>query len=137
MNRWRLSPPLLCLLPGLALLPVLAVVLQGIHGGGLETWGEFVWAAWHPSGDPLLLASLWNGLQVTVATALAGWGLSTLIGLILGILSSDVVWSSTQLPIQPASLLRSVLAIPRSIHELLWGLLLLQVGCARGATILL
>ena len=37
------------------------------------------------------------------------------------------MWSSTQLPIQPAPLLRSLLAIPRSIHELLWGLLLLQV----------
>ena len=127
MNRWRLSPPLLCLLPGLALVPVLIVVAQGVHGGGLETWGHFLLAAWHPSGDPLLLASLWNGLQVTVATALVGWGLSTLIGLILGILSSDVVWASTQLPIQPAPLLRVLLAIPRSIHELLWGLLLLQV----------
>lgn len=127
MSRWRLSPPLLCLLPGLALVPVMIVVLQGVHGGGLETWREFLLAAWHPSLDPLLLASLWDGLQVTVATALVGWGLSTLIGLVLGILSSDVVWTSGRLPVQPAPLLRALLAIPRSIHELLWGLLLLQV----------
>ncbi|MGC6483754.1 MAG: phosphonate ABC transporter [Synechococcus sp.] len=127
MSRLRLSPPLLCLLPGLALVPVVIEVLRGIHGGGLETWSQFLLAAAHPSGDPLLLASLRAGLQVTVTTALVSWGLSTLIGLSLGVLSSDVVWSSWRLPFQPAPLLRSLLTIPRSIHELLWGLLLLQV----------
>ena len=82
MNRWRLSPPLLCLLPGLALLPVLVVVLQGIHGGGLETWGEFLWAAWHPSGDPLLPIPLeWTAGDRCHSSS--GLGFEHLIGLIL------------------------------------------------------
>lgn len=124
----KLTAPLLCLLPGLALLPVAVVVGQGVHGGGFETWRLFLEGALHPSADPLLLRSLWSGVQITLATAFAGWGLSTLIGLLLGIVSSDVVWDSLQLPLQPAPWIRGCLAVPRSVHELLWGLLLLQLA---------
>lgn len=127
MKRLQLSPPLLCLLPGLALLPVLIVVTQGLHGGGLDTWGRFLQGAMQPSLEPLLLQSLATGIQVTLATALTGWGLSTLLGLILGIVSSDAVWGSFGLSTTPARLLRITMAIPRAVHELLWGLLLLQV----------
>ena len=123
----RPSPALLCLLPGLALLPVLWVVLSGLHGGGLESWLLFLSAAFQPSTDPLLFQSLQQGLQVTLATTLVGWGLSTLGGLLLGVISSDVLWWSYGLPTWPAAGLRKLLAIPRAVHELLWGLLLLQV----------
>ena len=127
-RMWRRpSPALLCLLPGLALVPVLWVVGSGLHTGGLESWGLFLSAAWRPSTDPFLLQSLGQGLQVTLATALIGWGLSTLLGLLVGIVSSDVLWWSHRLPTWPAACLRKLLALPRAIHELLWGLLLLQV----------
>ena len=127
MNRLQISPALVCLLPGLALFPVLLVVGHGLHGGGFDTWRLFVLGALQPSTDPDLLQSLWRGLQVTLATALVGWGLSTLIGLGLGVISSDVVWRSCGLSTKPAQVFRAVLAVPRAIHELLWGLLLLQV----------
>jgi phosphonate transport system permease protein len=127
MKRPVVSAPLLCLLPALALVPVLIVVGQGLHGGGFETWWRFLQGAVQPSKDPLLLKSLWEGLQVTLATALVGWGLSTLIGLLLGVFSSDVLWESAKIPTWPAAAIRSLLALPRAIHELLWGLLLLQV----------
>jgi len=123
----RPSPALLCLLPGLALIPVLWVVISGLHSGGLESWVGFLTAALQPSTDPLLLQSLRKGLQVTLATALVGWGLSTLIGLLIGVISSDVVWWSHRLPTWPAASLRKLFALPRAVHELLWGLLLLQV----------
>ena len=74
MMRPVLSAPLLCLLPALALVPVLIVVGQGLHGGGFEPWWRFLQGAVQPSKDPLLLKSLWDGLQVTLATALVGNG---------------------------------------------------------------
>lgn len=127
MKALHPSAPLLCLLPGLALVPVAVVTLQGLHGGGLEIWWRCLQGALQPSLDPVLIRSLWNGLQVTLATALAGWGLSTLAGVGLGCLSSDVVWMAGRLPRWPAMVLRRGLALPRSIHELLWGLVLLQI----------
>ena len=127
-RRWlRPSPALLCLLPGLALVPVLWIVASGLHSGGLESWSQFLKAAVQPSSDTFLLQSLRQGLQVTLATALVGWGLSTLLGLIVGIVSSDVLWWSYRLPTWPAGCLRKLFALPRAVHELLWGLLLLQV----------
>ena len=127
MTRLQVSPPLLCLLPGLALVPVLMVVTRSFHWGGVETWWQFLQGALHPSLDPALLQSLSSGLQVTVATALMGWGLSIVLGTLLGVISSDVVWTSFGLTTAPARILRMATAIPRAVHELLWGLLLLQV----------
>ena len=118
---------MLALLPALALLPVLLVVLNGAHAGGTEILGSFLLGAVSPSMDPALLKALFIGLQVTVATALMGWGCSLVLGVLLGCLSSERLWSTWRLPQWPAHALRRLLALPRSVHELIWGLLLLQV----------
>ena len=123
----RPTAPALALLPALALVPVLIVVLQAVHGGGSEIWAAFLLGAVRPSLDPVLIGSLLRALQVTVATALTGWGCSLLIGVVLGCLSSERLWLTFRWPGFPALLLRRLLALPRSVHELIWGLLLLQV----------
>ena len=123
----RPTAPALVLLPALALLPVLIVVLNGAHGGGAEILGSFVVGAVSPSMDPALLKSLLIGLQVTVATALTGWSSSLVLGVLLGCLSSERLWLTWSLPAWPAIVLRRLMALPRSVHELIWGLLLLQV----------
>jgi len=121
------APPLLMLLPALVLLP-LAVLLPGlVHGGGWELIGQFAAAALTPSLDPALLASAFRGLGVTVAIALLGWALSLALGLVGGVLSSRTVWRTLVGGAWSAVVLRRFLAVPRSIHELLWGLLLLQL----------
>lgn len=125
--QWRPTAPALALLPALALVPVLLVVLTGAHGGGAEILASFLAGAFSPSLDPALLKALLIGLQVTVATALTGWGCSLLLGVLLGCLSSERLWITWRLPQWPAIVLRQLLAIPRSVHELIWGLLLLQV----------
>ena len=115
------------LLPALVLVP-LAVLLPGLsHGGGWELIGRFAAAAVTPSLDPLVLGSLLGGLAVTAGMALLGWAASLLLGLLLGVASSRTVWRTLSGTAVPASLLRRLLAIPRSIHELIWGLLLLQL----------
>jgi phosphonate transport system permease protein len=121
------AAPLLMLLPALVLVP-LAVLLPGLsHGGGWELIGRFAAAAVTPSLDPLVLGSLLGGLAVTAGVALLGWAASLLLGLLLGVASSRTVWRTLSGTAVPASLLRRLLAIPRSIHELIWGLLLLQL----------
>ncbi|MCP9927602.1 ABC transporter permease [Cyanobium sp. CH-040] len=120
-DRWRPAAPLWPLLPALVLLPLLALLPGLSHGGGWNLVGRFALAALRPSLDPLVLASVLRGLAVTVGLALLGWALSLALGVVLGVLSARVVWGHR------AELIRRLLALPRSIHELLWGLLLLQL----------
>jgi phosphonate transport system permease protein len=123
----RLAAPAWMLLPGLALLPVLLLLPSLVHGGGIDLIGRFALAAFTPSLDPTVLGSVGSGLAVTVATAVLGWLLSLLVGLPLGLASSHTVWRTLCGREAPAVLIRRLLAIPRSVHELIWGLLLLQL----------
>lgn len=126
-SRLRPAAALWPLLPALVLLP-LALLLPGLlHGGGWDLVGQFALAALQPSLDPLVLGSVLGGLGVTVGIALLGWAGSLALGLVLGIASSRVVWHTACGRRWPAELIRRLLALPRSIHELLWGLLLLQL----------
>ena len=121
------AAPLLPLLPALVLLPLLALLPGQLHGGGGELIGSFLMAALTPSLDPQLLASLGRGLGVTLGMALLGWSLSLVAGLMLGLASSRSIWITVLGRVWPALLIRRLLALPRAIHELLWGLLLLQL----------
>lgn len=123
----RIAAPLLMLLPALMLVPVLLVLPSQFHGGGLDLLGRFVLAALQPSTDPQVWRSALSGLAVTVAMALLGWATSLLGGMVLGVASSRILWQVAFGPLWPAHGIRLVLAFPRAIHELLWGLLLLQV----------
>jgi phosphonate transport system permease protein len=115
------------LVPALVVIPVLGLLPGLVHGGGFDLLAEFIQAAFTPSLDPLVLGSALKGLGITVGVALLGWAASGLLGLALALASSRQVWASCCGQVWPANLLRRLLALPRSIHELLWGLLLLQV----------
>jgi phosphonate transport system permease protein len=123
----RPSAPLWPLLPALVLLP-LALVLPAIsHGGGWMLVGQFAAAALRPSLQPVVLRSVLQGLATTLAMALLGWASSLLLGVGLGVASSRLVWGEWLSLAWPAGLIRRLLALPRAIHELIWGLLLLQL----------
>jgi len=123
----RPAPPLLVLLPALVLLPLLVVLPFQVHGGGLDLLAQFVRAAFTPSLDPLVLRSALSGLATTVGMALLGWMVSLVLGVGLGLASSRILWNTCLGRAWPAGLIRRLLAVPRAIHELLWGLLLLQL----------
>ena len=123
----RAAPPLLLLLPALVLVPVLIALPLLLHGGGWELLGQFLQGAISPSLDPLVLNSVITGLGVTLGMALLGWAVSLVLGFVLGLASSRVIWQSLSGTALPAELVRRILAIPRAIHELIWGLLLLQL----------
>nr|WP_043325840.1 phosphonate ABC transporter [Cyanobium gracile] len=115
------------LLPALVLAPLAVLLPPLVHGGGWELIGGFLVAAVTPSLDPVVLTSLLKGLGVTAGMALLGWAGSLVLGLLLGAASSRTVWRTLTGSGVPAELIRRLLALPRAIHELIWGLLLLQL----------
>ncbi len=132
-----MNPAAWLLLPGLVLLPVLLLLPLALHGGGWSLIGGFLAAAVQPSLDPALLAASGRGLAVTLAVALWSWLLSLVLGLAAGLLSAPLVVAELCGQRWPALVLRRLLALPRSLHELLWGLLLLQgLGLQAGVAIL-
>ena len=123
----RPALPLIPLLPGLSLLGILVVLLRDGHGGGLALLQQFAAAAVQPSMDPIVLGSLIKGLQITVVISLLSWGISSVLGVALGLLSSSTFWDILVGVRWPAVVLQRGLAPLRAVHELIWGLLLLQV----------
>ena len=119
--------PLIPLLPGLSLVGIVAVLLRDGHGGGLVLLQQFATAAVQPSLDPVVLGSLLSGLQITLVIAVLSWGISSVLGVGLGLLSSSTFWEILATVRWPAVVLRRCLAPLRAVHELIWGLLLLQV----------
>ncbi len=115
------------LAPALVVVPLLLVLPPLVHGGGWEWIVRFAAAAFTPSLDPVVLHSVGRGLAVTVAIALLGWATSLALGLALGLASSRTLWSTISGTPWPAVGIRHLLALPRAIHELIWGLLLLQL----------
>ncbi len=115
-----------------------AGLFQGnlINEGGWTLVLRFLIAAIHPDLSPELLKLTLEATLKTLAFAVCGTTLSLLIGIVGGILSSEVWWHSvsrlrtpdSRLPIQsPWLVVRAVLAVPRAIHELIWGLFFVNI----------
>tara|TARA_Y100001968_G_scaffold332594_1_gene391385 strand:- start:1196 stop:2755 length:1560 start_codon:yes stop_codon:yes gene_type:complete len=121
------SSSVIAILPVLAFLPVIRELIEGVHIGGFNTFSQFILSAFTPSLDPIVLKSSLHGIQVTTATALLSWALCILFGTFLGIISSKTVWKTFGDFEWIPSLIRRLLSIPRAIHEVIWGLLLLQI----------
>ena len=101
----RPAAPLWVLLPALVVLPLLALLPGISHGGGWELVGQFAAAALRPSLDPIVLGSVLGGLAVTAGMALLGWAGSLVLGLVLGLASSRVVWRTCYgWPVKPGSI---------------------------------
>jgi len=119
--------PLITLIPSLAYLPVLIEFIKGFHLGGLNIIFLFITSALSPSLDQLVLKSAWEGLQVTIAIALTSWVISIFIGIILGAFSTDLFWKGIPSFSFIGKFIKYSLAIPRSVHEVVWGILFIQI----------
>ncbi|PSR17976.1 phosphate ABC transporter permease [filamentous cyanobacterium CCP3] len=104
-----------------------------INWGGWPQLREFLAASLRPDLSPEFVALMGRAALVTLAYAVLGTALSIGLGLVGGLLSS-AVWWQTLLPPAKGGLrqslwlgTRGLLAFPRAIHELIWGLVLLQV----------
>ncbi|WP_035991310.1 PhnE/PtxC family ABC transporter permease [Leptolyngbya sp. KIOST-1] len=106
-----------------------------INWGGWPQLREFWLASLHPDLSPEFVALMGRAALVTLAYAVLGTTLSVGLGLVGGVLSSAVWWQTLLPGGGPRQGLRQglwlgvrgLLAFPRAIHELIWGLVLLQV----------
>ena len=127
MKFTRLNPLLMTIFPAIAFIPILIQVIKGAHSGGVEILFLFLRSSITPSRDLLVIQSAWHGLQVTFAIAIISWIISMLVGVSLGLISSNIFGEVFPKFKWVGVSIRWLLAIPRAIHELVWGLFLLQI----------
>ncbi len=125
------------------------------RGEGLVVWKRFFKAALQPAfdyestsvpaGTPPFLLVVFRSVLRTLEFAVASMGLALAGGLTLGILSSQSFWRSalgqgrrgTKLQNRMRILFRTIAAMLRSVHELLWAILLLAaIGQTSSAALL-
>ncbi|NJO48861.1 MAG: ABC transporter permease subunit [Leptolyngbyaceae cyanobacterium RM2_2_4] len=102
-----------------------------LNWGGLAQLRQFFQASTQPDLSPEFLHLTFDAAVITLAYAVCGTCLSLLFGLVGGVFASEVWWQSV-FPRQTQQRLiwltvRAVLAIPRAIHELIWGLFFLNI----------
>lgn len=101
-----------------------------INWAGFGLMGQFWLAMFHPALDGEFVQVIGGATLTTLAFAVCGTALSLVVGLVGGIACSQVWWRVCWPGAIGQTLwfsLRGLLAIPRAIHELIWGLLLLSV----------
>lgn len=109
--------------------------------GGWPQFGHFWWASWHPALQPDLLTIAAIATVQTLAYAICGTALSLVLGSIGGLFSAEVWWEVvaqtrgigitgmnwSHVVRRGVWLVRAGLAIPRAIHEMIWGLLFVNL----------
>ncbi|MGI8934942.1 MAG: PhnE/PtxC family ABC transporter permease [Phormidesmis sp.] len=101
-----------------------------INWAGLPILGQFWAAMFRPALDGEFVRVIGDATLTTLAFAVCGTALSLVMGLFGGVACSQVWWQVCWPGTAGQSLwiaLRGTLVIPRAIHELIWGLLLLNV----------
>jgi phosphonate transport system permease protein len=95
-----------------------------LNPGGLGQIGRFAAAALSPTHDADFLAVLGRATLVTVAYAALGAGLAVLLGAVGAVAVARTTWGRRRAGWTAA---RALLAVPRGLHEAVWGLLLVNV----------
>jgi phosphonate transport system permease protein len=97
-----------------------------VNVDGLSLLLQFFSASLHPDLSQEMLRLTGEASLVTLAYAVCGTALSLALGLLGGLLGSEVWWLAVVGNRAPAPRLwlsiRALLAFPRAIHELIWGL---------------
>ncbi|ARV57774.1 phosphate ABC transporter permease [Nostocales cyanobacterium HT-58-2] len=100
-----------------------------VNGGGWNLVVRFVVAAFSPDLSPEFLLLTLDATLKTLAYAVCGTFFCVVIGLVGGVLSTEVWWKSISIGRfqAPWLIIRAILAIPRAIHELIWGLFFVNI----------
>ncbi|EAW36183.1 ABC transporter permease [Lyngbya sp. PCC 8106] len=100
-----------------------------VNLGGLTLVEQFLNAAFYPELSQEFLKLTLEASLKTLSFAVCGTFFSILIGLIGGLFSSEIWWRSLSPHLlgTPWLFIRSLLAIPRSIHEAIWGLFFVNI----------
>ncbi|MGK5170296.1 PhnE/PtxC family ABC transporter permease [Geodermatophilus sp. CPCC 205761] len=95
-----------------------------VNAGGTAQFGRFAAGALSPALDGEFLGVLAGSALVTVAYAALGTALALVLGAAGAVLVSRTTWGRRRLGWHSA---RASLAVPRGLHEAVWGLLLVNV----------
>ncbi|TDQ00338.1 PhnE/PtxC family ABC transporter permease [Labedaea rhizosphaerae] len=117
---------------------IVASVVTAVSGAGdvmrVDGFGsflEFFQAALHPRADAGFLGLTATSAITTLAYAVLGTLVSLVIGLVGGVLTSQTWWLARPQGRRAGRVgwfvTRAVLVVPRAIHEVIWGLVLLAV----------
>lgn len=100
-----------------------------VNTGGLALVGRLLATALHPQLGADFLAVVGRAVAVTVAYAVLGSAGALAVGAVGGLVLSDVAWGGRPGPLAVAvrAPLRVALVAARSVHELVWALLLVSV----------
>ena len=99
--------------------------LLNLNGAPL-LW-KFVVASVHPDFSAELLQTTFSASVTTLAYAVCGTFFSVILGMIGGVLASEVWWLSFGQPSRFWVVIRAAIAVPRAIHELIWGLFFVNI----------
>ena len=110
---------------------------EHVNGRGWSSFWKFWAAAAHPALNREFLAITWRASATTVSFAVIGTVLSTVIGLLCAPILAQRLWNQSSPGGESAArsairttafgCLRTMAAVPRSVHEIVWALLLVQV----------
>jgi phosphonate transport system permease protein len=109
-----------------------------VNPGGWTLVSRFIDASLHPDLSADILGLILPATLTTLAFAVCGTAVSLVIGIVGGILSSEVWWQSafpgSHAPgrrfrphMLPWLSVRGALAVPRAIHEVIWGLFFINI----------
>ncbi|MBW4652097.1 MAG: ABC transporter permease subunit [Kaiparowitsia implicata GSE-PSE-MK54-09C] len=113
----------------LSLIPTGLFRTDVVNGGGLPQLGRFARASLTPDLSAEFLAIAGQATVTTLFYAVCGTTLSVALGLVGGVLMSAVWWQAVfpQRRRPFGQVLRLGLAVPRAIHELIWGLFFVNI----------
>ena len=127
LKRIKLNPTLFSFLPIFIFIGLWFDLLSKFHLGGIEIFLEFLSSILNPKINIEILVNLFARLKETIFIGFSSWIISITFGIILGILSSDIFFELFKFPNILKIFLRSILTFFRSIHELVWCLILMQI----------
>ncbi len=114
------------LLVGWSLARALATGGAIANSAGWPMVRAFAVAALHPNLSAPLVRLALTSAAVTIAFAVVGTAAACVVGSVGGVLSSSVWWRAIGGHRAALGIWRGLLAIPRSLHEVVWGLLLVS-----------
>jgi len=127
LQKLKLDHTSISFLPILVFIPITYQIINDFHTGGLELFLDFLKSAFAPKINKEIINISITRLNETLFISFTSWIISIIFGSFLGILSSDIFYKLIRIPVFIKYILRFILNIIRSIHELVWCLILMQI----------
>ncbi len=127
MNKIKLNNSIICFIPILVFLPISLQIIYKFHLGGIDLFFDFLKSALIPKINNEIIYILIKRLNETIFISILSWIISINLGIIFGVLSSDIFYNFIKIPILIKVFIRFILTIIRSLHEFIWCLILIQI----------